>query len=130
MSGAEAEEYITKGFSALDNDHFHLALVCFERAAALTTSPLVSSALGLCLAAVRGEFDNGIALCRQAIADEPGNTSHYYHLGRTLLLVGTAGRSAQRIQAGAGDRQGSADHRRTGGAGDQKAPCDCGAPPG
>lgn len=88
MSGGEAEEYITKGFSALDNDHFHLALVCFERAAAVTNSPLVSSALGLCLAAVRGEFEKGIALCRQAVADEPGNTSNYYHLGRALLMSG------------------------------------------
>jgi tetratricopeptide (TPR) repeat protein len=88
MIGTDAEECITKGFSALNNDHFHLALTCFERVAAVTNSPLVNSALGLCLAAVRGEFDNGIALCRQAIADEPNNTSHYYHLGRTLLLSG------------------------------------------
>ena len=88
VSGAEAEEYITKGLSALDNDHFHLALVCFERAAELTDSALVTSALGLCLVVVRGETGKGIALCREAVAAEPDNTSHYYHLGRALLVSG------------------------------------------
>jgi tetratricopeptide (TPR) repeat protein len=100
MIGAEAEEYITKGFSALDNDHFHLALVCFERAAAVTNSPLVRSALGLCIAAVRGEFDKGIALCRQAIDGEPGNTSHYYHLGRALLISGDRDEALQIFRQG------------------------------
>lgn len=86
VSSIEVEEYISKGLAALDNDHFHLALVCFERAAALTENPLVSSALGLCLTAVRGDSERGVELCRKAIADEPENTSHYYYLGRVLLL--------------------------------------------
>ena len=130
MTGAEAEEYITKGFSALENDHFHLALVCFERAAALTTSPLVSSALGLCLAAVRGDFGNGIALCRQAIADEPGNTSHYYHLGRALLLAGHRDEALSVFRQGLaiGRDQRIITELET--LGHQEAPGDRGAPPG
>ena len=86
--------------SALDNDHFHLALVCFERAAQLETSPLVISAHGLCLAAVRNEYQKGIDMCRQALAAEPAITTHYYHLGRVLLLSGERDEAVRTFRQG------------------------------
>lgn len=88
MNDAEAEELVAKGLTALDNDHTHLALVCFERAVETERSPMVCSSLGLCLAAARGEFERGIDLCREAIGKEPANILHYRNLGRVLLLAG------------------------------------------
>lgn len=88
MNDAEAEELVAKGLTALDNDHLHLALVCFERAVEVERRPLVCSSLGFCLAAARGEIDRGIDLCREAIGKEPANTVHYRNLGRVLLLAG------------------------------------------
>jgi tetratricopeptide (TPR) repeat protein len=85
---AEAEDLVAKGLAALDHDHTHLALVCFERAREIEMSPLVSSSLGFCLAAARGELDRGIELCREAIGEEPDNALHHRNLGRVLLLAG------------------------------------------
>lgn len=88
MTVAEPGELVDKGFTALDHGHTHLALVCFERAMETERSPLVSSFLGYCLAAARGECARGIELCREAIGMEPGNTVHYRNLGQVLLLAG------------------------------------------
>jgi tetratricopeptide (TPR) repeat protein len=88
MSAAEVEEIVAKGLTALDNDHIHLALVCFERALEIKKSPLVCSSLGFCIAAARGDFEGGIALCQEAVEAEPSNSVHYLNLGRVLTLSG------------------------------------------
>lgn len=88
MDAREAEELVAKGIAAVENDHTHLALVCFERAAEIDKSPAVCSGLGYCLAAARGEVEEGMALCREALAREPDNVFHYRNLGRVLLLAG------------------------------------------
>lgn len=88
MYGTKAEDLVAKGLVALDNDHIHLALVCFERAMEIDRRPIACSSLGLCLAAARGEFDRGVDLCREALGKEPAKTVHYRNLGRVLLLAG------------------------------------------
>ncbi len=88
MDASEAEDLVVKGIAALDNDHVHLALVCFERAAEFEKSPTVCSGLGYCLAAARGEIEKGDALCREAIAQEPGNAFYYRNMGSVLVLAG------------------------------------------
>jgi hypothetical protein len=88
VNAGEAEDLVVKGMAALENDHTHLALVCFGRAAEIEKSPTVCSGLGYCLAAVRGEVEKGTALCREAIAREPANVFHYRNLGSVLLLAG------------------------------------------
>ena len=100
MKSREAEGLIVKGMAALDNDHLHLALVCFERAAAMVDTPVAGSGLGYCCAAVRGEVERGVALCRDAVAREPGNVFHYRNLGNVLLLAGKGREAIEVFRAG------------------------------
>ena len=88
MNKDELEDLVVKGVAALENEHTHLALVCFERAAEIEKSPVIVSGLGFCLAAARGDVEKGLALCREAIAREPDRVFHYRNLGSVLLLAG------------------------------------------
>lgn len=88
VNAGDAEALVAKGIAAVENDHAHLALVCFERAAVNGLNPTVRSGLGYCLAAVRGEVIKGEQLCREAIDVEPANVFHYRNLGNVLLLAG------------------------------------------
>ncbi len=97
----EVEDLVIKGLDAIDHDHAHLALVCFERAAEIDgNNPTVTSGLGYCLAAVRGEVEKGTGLCREAIDREPGNVFHYRNLGRVLLLAGNTYEALETFRAG------------------------------
>ena len=100
MNAHEADDLVAKGITALDNDHFHLALVCFERAAEYEQTPTVSSGLGYCLAAARGELHRGLDLCRGADDREPGNVVHYRNLGSVLLLDGNNSEAIEVFRAG------------------------------
>ena len=80
MKDAEADDLVAKGLTALENGHTHLALVRFERAVEIGKSPVICSSLGFCIAAVRGEYDKAIDLCRDAIDSEPSNIFHYLNL--------------------------------------------------
>ena len=88
MNDREAQNLVAKGITAMENDHVHLALVCFERAAAIEKTPATCSGLGYCLAAARGELEKGVSLCREAITQEPDNVFHYRNLGSVLHLAG------------------------------------------
>jgi tetratricopeptide (TPR) repeat protein len=96
----EAEDLVAKGIEALENDHFHLALVCFERAAEYEKTPTVSSGLGYCLAAARGDMERGLELCREAVDLEPENVFHYRNLGSVLLLAGNSYEAIEAFRAG------------------------------
>ena len=90
MNDREVQDLAAKGVTALENDHVHLALVCFERAAEIEKNPTVCSGLGYCLAMVRGELEKGTSLCREAVTQEPDNVFHYRNLGSVLLLAGNS----------------------------------------
>jgi tetratricopeptide (TPR) repeat protein len=96
----EAEDLVAKGISAVENDHTHLALVCFERAAAIGMSPTVCSGLGYCIAAARGEVDKGLQLCRDAVERDPDNVFHYRNLGNVLLLAANREEAIQVFREG------------------------------
>jgi tetratricopeptide (TPR) repeat protein len=100
VNAREAEDLVVKGIAAVENDHNHLALVCFERAAEIDRSPTVCSGLGYCLAAVRGEVEKGISLCQEAISREPDNTFHYRNLGSTLILAGHRDKAIEAFRKG------------------------------
>jgi tetratricopeptide (TPR) repeat protein len=100
VNAHEAEDLVVKGISAVENDHTHLALVCFERAAEVEMNPNVCSGLGYCIAAARGEVDKGVALCREAIERDPGNVFHYRNLGSVLLLAGNKEEAIQVFREG------------------------------
>lgn len=118
----EVEDLINKGIAAIDNDHAHLALVCFERAAEMDRNPTVSSGLGYCLAAVRGELDKGTAFCREAIAREPDNVFHYRNLGRVLLLAGNTYEALETFRTGLRIRKDESIIRQMDALGTRKPP--------
>ena len=96
----EKEELVSKGIRALDHKHTHLALVCFERASAIGSSATISSGLGYCLAAARGEIDRGLVLCREAVSQEPDRVFLYRNLGNVLLLAGKSNEAIEVFRAG------------------------------
>jgi len=100
VSNHGVADLIAKGTAAIENDHAHLALVCFERAAEIEKTPTVCAGLGYSLAAVRGEIEKGLALCREAVDREPGNVSHYRALGRTLILAGNTYEALETFREG------------------------------
>jgi len=50
--------------------------------------PASLSALGLSLAANKGDLLQGIALCKEAIRLAPEDPVHYFHLGKVYVLGG------------------------------------------
>lgn len=87
MERPQIEEIFDKGVIALENGHIYLALACFEEAASLDRSPLHCSYLAFCLAKVRSQFAEAVALCREAVKKDPGNALHYLHLGRVYVMA-------------------------------------------
>jgi tetratricopeptide (TPR) repeat protein len=79
------DKMFEKGKAFLAENNTLAALSCFEKAYSDGASPEIKSYLGLCLALERGQIRDGIALCRQAIAEETGNPVHYLHLARIYL---------------------------------------------
>jgi tetratricopeptide (TPR) repeat protein len=100
VNDLEVQDLVAKGMTALENDHVHLALVCFERAAEAGESPTICSGLGYCLAAARGELEKGASLCREAITREPDNVFHYRNLGNALLLAGNRNEALEVFREG------------------------------
>lgn len=88
MHESESEAIFAKGVDALTREEWPTALACFEKAARLRDTPVHSSYLALCLARERGQFRKAVALCAEAIGQEPGNPLHYLNLGKIYLLQG------------------------------------------
>jgi len=88
MTDLNLEELVAKGIDAIEHDHTHLALVCFERAAEIDSSPTILSGLGYCLAASRGEVEKGLQLCSKAVSIETESVFLFRNLGNVLLLAG------------------------------------------
>ncbi len=100
MSSEEAERLVKKGREALDNDHEHLALTCFEQAIRLEWTPLACSSLAFCMAKVKRNYREAIHLARKALDTEPDNAVHYKNLGRIYLLAGENERGISLLRQG------------------------------
>ncbi len=96
----QAEEIYEKGLHALSNGHVYLALVCFEQAANLENTPLHCSHLAFCLAKARKQYQEAIALCTQALEEEPANSVHYLNLGRIYVLAEKKEKALQAFRQG------------------------------
>jgi len=100
MEESHVEDLFAKGVHALENDHIYLALSCFEQAASLEKTPLSCSYLAYCLAKVRSQYPDAISLCKEALAEEPGNSRHYLHLGRIYVMAGQRNKALSILRQG------------------------------
>jgi tetratricopeptide (TPR) repeat protein len=87
---------LLKGDRALQNGDTLVALLQFEMAHAIEPLPGVKSRLAYCLAKERRQFQQAMALCREALQTEPDNPDHYYQLSRIYM---TAGQKRQAIKS-------------------------------
>jgi hypothetical protein len=60
----------------------------FHHSVSSEAPPASLSALGLSLAANKGDLLQGIALCKEAIRLAPEDPVHYFHLGKVYVLGG------------------------------------------
>jgi Flp pilus assembly protein TadD len=88
MRGQEFRQLVRKGITAANQGNTLAALLHFETAARLGSTPTLNSYLGYCMAQERQQFKEAIGLCHQALAMEPENAIHYLNLGRVLLAAG------------------------------------------
>ncbi len=88
MRGQDYRQLVRKGITAADQGNTLDALLHFENAARLGSTPTLASYLGYCLARERQQFKEAIGLCHQALAMEPENAIHYLNLGRVFLVAG------------------------------------------
>lgn len=100
MDGSEQHLHITRGLAALDRDNTLEALIHFEQADRLGRTPLTASCLGYCLAREHRQLQRGIALCFEALRQEPGNPLLYLNLGRVHLLAGQRLKAITVLQKG------------------------------
>ena len=83
-----ATEMIQKGVKAMEQGNTLVALMEFEEAAKSSSSPTLMAYHGQCIAMERHEYRKGLALCKQAVEQEPNNSNLWLIFGRTCLLAG------------------------------------------
>jgi tetratricopeptide (TPR) repeat protein len=88
MIDANPEALFNKGLSCLARNEWTSALACFEKAAGLNHLPLYISFMALCIARERGQTRKAVAICLEAIEEEPDNPVIYLNLGKIYLLQG------------------------------------------
>jgi tetratricopeptide (TPR) repeat protein len=87
MTHAHLTTLVRQGLAALDHENTLDALPHFEEAAHCRETATILSCLGYCLAHERREIEKGLALCQEAVRQEPGNPLHYLNLGRVYLAA-------------------------------------------
>jgi tetratricopeptide (TPR) repeat protein len=93
-------DLLRKGESALQEDDTLVALLQFERAYAIEPLPGVKSRLAYCMAKERHQYQQAMALCQQALQEEPDNPDHYYQLSRIYVTAGKKGRAIKSLRKG------------------------------
>ena len=78
-------ELIEKGIAFLHDNNRLAALACFDKAFVIGKSPLLLSYLSYCIATERGQINEALNLCNDALSQEPDNPVHYLNLGRIYL---------------------------------------------
>jgi tetratricopeptide (TPR) repeat protein len=91
---------LKKGDRALKADDTLVALVQFEMAHAIEPRPTVKAKLAYCLARERKQYQQAMALCREALEAEPDNPDHYYQLSRIYLVAGQKTQAIKSLRKG------------------------------
>jgi hypothetical protein len=79
---------VPMAISAIDRGDTLHGLIVLEGIPSTFSSALARSYLAYCMARERGQLREAMAMCRAAVAAEPGHPAHYLNLGRVLLLGG------------------------------------------
>lgn len=91
---------LRKGEQALKNGDTLVALLQFETAHAIRPLPGVKSKLAYCLARERRQYQQAMALCREALGAEPDNPDHYFQLSRIYLVAGQKRQAIKSLRKG------------------------------
>jgi tetratricopeptide (TPR) repeat protein len=91
---------LRKGEQALKNGDTLVALLQFETAHAIRPLPGVKSKLAYCLARERRQYQQAMALCREALSAEPDNPDHYFQLSRIYLVAGQKRQAIKSLRKG------------------------------
>ena len=91
---------LSKGEQALQNGDTLVALLQFEMAHAIKALPGIKSKLAYCLAIERRQYQQAMALCREALGAEPNNPDHYYQLSRIYLVAGQKHQAIKSLRKG------------------------------
>lgn len=81
-------ELTERGIALLNANERLAALSCFEKAFTRGISPTLLSYLSYCIATERGQIQEALKLCNDALAQEPDNPVHYLNLGRIHVHAG------------------------------------------
>ena len=88
MPNAATVTPFEEGLRALSAGRTNEALDWFEKAVAEEKTSVAVSYLAYCRAREKGAIKEAVALCMDALKDEPKNTEIYLNLGRIYLLSG------------------------------------------
>ena len=88
MSHTATDMPFEEGLKALNAGRSGEALDFFEKAVAEEKTPLAVSYLAYCRAKEKGPSKEAVALCMEAIKDDPKNSDIYLNLGKVYLLAG------------------------------------------
>lgn len=91
---------LRKGERALQNGETLVALLQFEMAHAMRPLPGVKAKLAFCLAKERRQYQQAMALCREALQAEPDNPDHYYQLSRIYMVAGQKRQAIKSLRKG------------------------------
>ena len=99
MSGS-LNNLLHKGERALQNGDTLVALLHFEMAHAIEPTPGVKAKLAFCLAKERRQYQQAMALCREALQAEPDNPDHYLQLSRIYQVAGQKHKAIKSLRKG------------------------------
>ncbi len=94
------DDLLSKGERALQQDDTLVALLQFEMAHAIKPLPGVKSRLAYCMAKERHQYQQAMALCQEALEEEPANPDHYYQLSRIYMTAGQKIRAIKSLRKG------------------------------
>jgi len=82
---ADPDDLVQKGIQSLQQKNYLAALAYFERAFSIRKTPLTASYFALCIATERGKISDAVALCSEAIEQDPHDPRHYLNLAKIYL---------------------------------------------
>jgi len=67
---------------------------------AIEPLPKIKAKLAFCLAKERRQYQQAMALCREALQAEPDNPDHYYQLSRIYMVAGQKRQAIKSLRKG------------------------------